>query len=509
MHMNDLTPEQQRTFGVPPTQAPAEALPGREPRDPGSRGLAVFAWIAFVVLLLAVVVSNQLGGRPSAKAAPLAQGPTPASVVVDDSDQFTLNAKLVTKMYVVLKDDFKAPASDLGELPKSVKQAATNDADHVRAAMVLANLEGDNAALEYLGQQKFDDKEPFAADAVLLAGSLAPENPTPLTDAQRDALRKRYGWFAEVFFTRDASPSDPARAKLVGGGGRLIAGLALAGAALVVAFIGGITAMVVMLARISNGQVRRRFVPPTPGGSVFIETAAVFVGAFLLFHLAVGAVAAFYQAKYNAPPEWLKSATLAGQWVLVVVPFWPLARGMKFGEWRRAIGWHAGRGFWREVGAGVFGYFASLPLLGLAMVVTFMLVILQGVIEQAIFHKKPEPPSNPIADLVTGGSAVQVVLIYVLATLWAPLVEESIFRGALFRQMRGRLHWLLAAVLSGLCFGVMHGYSGVLLIPVITIGFCFAMIREWRGSLIPTATAHFLHNATVLGIVLLVLGSLG
>ncbi|MBI1189265.1 MAG: CPBP family intramembrane metalloprotease [Tepidisphaera sp.] len=511
--MNDLTPEQQRTFGVPPTQAPAEAMPGREPRDPGSRGASKFAWVAFVVLLLAVVASNQLGGRPSMKPTPAGQGAA-AAPVADQTDPFAINAKFVTKLYYTFKQDMQASPGDLEMLSQSVRQATKTDADQVRAAMVLSNLKDDAAALELLKQAKFDPKQEYAADAALVEKSLehaidpASDQGAALTSGERDDLSKRYGWFGDVFLTRDLAWNSPERQRLVGGGGRMLLGITLGGIALLVAVVGGIAAFVTMLARMSSGRIRRRFEPPTPGGSVFIETAAVFVGAYLLFHLAIGAVAAIYTAKYHSPPEWLETAALGGQWILVVVPFWPLLRGMKFGEWRRAIGWHTGRGFWNEVGAGIFGYFASLPILFFALLLTLALVFLQGVIEQTIFHKQPEPPGNPIAELVTSGSGVQLVLIYVLATLWAPLVEESIFRGALFRQMRGRMHFVLAAALSGLCFGVMHGYAGFLLIPVITIGFCFALIREWRGSLIPTATAHFLHNATLLGIVLLVMGSL-
>ena len=53
---------------------------------------------------------------------------------------------------------------------------------------------------------------------------------------------------------------------------------------------------------------------------------------------------------------------------------------------------------------------------------------------------------------------------------------------------------VLATLISALWFGLMHGYSGLLLMPVITIGAGFALIREWRGSLLPTVIAHAIHN---------------
>jgi membrane protease YdiL (CAAX protease family) len=39
---------------------------------------------------------------------------------------------------------------------------------------------------------------------------------------------------------------------------------------------------------------------------------------------------------------------------------------------------------------------------------------------------------------------------------------------------------------------------------VIGLGFGFALVREWRGSLIPSMTAHCIHNAVTITAVLLV-----
>jgi len=56
-----------------------------------------------------------------------------------------------------------------------------------------------------------------------------------------------------------------------------------------------------------------------------------------------------------------------------------------------------------------------------------------------------------------------------------------------------------------LAFGLMHGYELFMLMPVISLGFGFAFLREWRGSLIAPMVAHFLHNATVLTFLLSIL----
>jgi len=87
--------------------------------------------------------------------------------------------------------------------------------------------------------------------------------------------------------------------------------------------------------------------------------------------------------------------------------------------------------------------------------------------------------------------------------------NEAVFRGALYRHLRSRWAWPLAAAVTALAFGFMHGYPVLLLGPVISLGFGFALLREWRGSIISSMTAHCIHNAGVLMILLTVLGLIG
>jgi membrane protease YdiL (CAAX protease family) len=84
-----------------------------------------------------------------------------------------------------------------------------------------------------------------------------------------------------------------------------------------------------------------------------------------------------------------------------------------------------------------------------------------------------------------------------LATIWAPIVEEVFFRGALMRHLTGWMHWLIAAILTALAFAVAHNYAWQLLILIATLGTGFGFMRAWRGSLIAPITAHFIHNSFI------------
>jgi membrane protease YdiL (CAAX protease family) len=84
-----------------------------------------------------------------------------------------------------------------------------------------------------------------------------------------------------------------------------------------------------------------------------------------------------------------------------------------------------------------------------------------------------------------------------------------VFRGALYRHLRSRISVAAAAVLTALGFGLMHGYPIIMLGPVISLGAGFALMREWRGSIIASMTAHCIHNAGVLTLVLVMANLIG
>src|SRR5690606_29996741 len=144
------------------------------------------------------------------------------------------------------------------------------------------------------------------------------------------------------------------------------------------------------------------------------------------------------------------------------------------------------------------------------ILITLGLVFLEQVIRFVAGAGERAMPQNPVIDMVFGSSDPwKIVLFFLLASLWAPLVEEAVFRGALYRHLRSRWAWPLAAAVTALAFGFMHGYPVLLLGPVISLGFGFALLREWRGSIISSMTAHCIHNAGVLMILLTVLGLIG
>jgi hypothetical protein len=146
------------------------------------------------------------------------------------------------------------------------------------------------------------------------------------------------------------------------------------------------------------------------------------------------------------------------------------------------------------MGAGLVGYLAAMPVLAAAVGLTTLLGKLTG--EKAV---------HPI--VFGAGTGLKTILgLYLLASVWAPVVEETMFRGALFHHLRFRHRWLFSAALSALIFASLHP-QGWTAIPILGgIGFAFAGIREWRGTAIASAAAHALNNAVATTLLILTLG---
>ncbi len=104
-------------------------------------------------------------------------------------------------------------------------------------------------------------------------------------------------------------------------------------------------------------------------------------------------------------------------------------------------------------------------------------------------------------ELGADGSVLNALVVIVLVTVIAPLGEELFFRGFFFGALRNWHGPILAAVLSGLVFGLVHTGSAPVgyLVPLAIFGFGLCMLYELTGSLYPAIALHALNNSIALG----------
>ena len=106
-------------------------------------------------------------------------------------------------------------------------------------------------------------------------------------------------------------------------------------------------------------------------------------------------------------------------------------------------------------------------------------------------------PSHPaVGWLIEGNWTVRMQVLF-LAVIGAPIMEEIVFRGLLYRHLReATRRWgrsasvIVSALITSFVFAVIHP-QGPLLVPVLmSIALAFTFAREWRGTLIGSMTAH-------------------
>jgi len=433
--------------------------------------------LAWVVVLGCVAVVVGVNGRKNHA--------LPAEDQTDPPPNLAL--KMSARYSVGLAGLQEASASRQALVQKLLPQLQAHvhtPADRLRVVMVqsqLTNPQAAGQALSALGAQILQPDTWQDADTLrLLFGKGSAAVPAEL----RQRLLDRYGWYAQLALTSDLPADHPdRRAALkpaIRGAVGAIALFTLAGAAI----LAGIGLLIALAVRVYSGQKpSTAFIPMAWDGGFFLEAMAIYLLGMLLLPLAVR--------------QWWPNVGLNGTWLMAPVVAlaiaWPIIRGLPWSLVRRQLGWTAGRGFWREVGAGILGYCAAMPVLVLGIFATM-----------ALSRYSRINPSHPIIHQATGGAG-QIVAMYLLACLWAPITEETLFRGALYQHLRGRWNGLISAVVVGLIFAALHP-QGWVAIPILgTIGAILAIIREWRNSLIASMTAHALINGLTVTLLVLLL----
>ena len=487
-------------------QAPAPTSSARGRRLAGLIVIGLIVLTACIQQLGTSALRGQSDGEATAEIPP--PGP-----------EFDLMARTLGK--IALADEGLRSVGVMGIA--NLEQTARSDADRFRVAVFAAEVEegpgkepdtADGGAtdgrlalrrrLDEL-EAKLAEDSPLRAHVAIARAVYLGERELP-DDATMKAFAEDHGWVGQLAATHGLPESDPERERVVGGGYAIFGFLMFVVIAGGGALIAGIALLITAAVLGWQGRLPSRVVPPPrdgPGSAVLLETVALFIVGFLALK---GLGEVVHQWVGQSAAVWF---SLLGQWLLLLVLLWPVVRGLPRASER--LGLTRGRGVLREVGAGVVGYVACLPLLAAGAVATVVLLLVYELIRVHVLGwGPPPPPENAIIDIVREqrGSWIMLLLL-LLAAVWAPIAEESVFRGALFGHLRGRWHWVPAAVVTALAFGLMHNYPLLMLGGVTALGFGFCLLREWRGSLIAPMTAHAIHNAGVLAMLLVFMRLLG
>ncbi|MBI3004623.1 MAG: CPBP family intramembrane metalloprotease [Ignavibacteriales bacterium] len=218
---------------------------------------------------------------------------------------------------------------------------------------------------------------------------------------------------------------------------------------------------------------------------------AVCLGAiFFLYHI-VGSAIAFIVVgakitRENAPA--MRLMTTSGQIAFMLLPTLVFAR---------LLSARLGQVFplrLPSVKEFVFVFVALVSLQQLLEVYMFV----QDLIPLPEFLSKVLEPAremfrNMMKVVVKAESIPELFFVIVIAAVVPSVVEELLFRGVVQKAMERMFQPLLAALLTGVVFGVFH-LDPFNAIPLIVIGCFLGVLRHRSQSVILPVSAHFLNN---------------
>jgi membrane protease YdiL (CAAX protease family) len=122
-----------------------------------------------------------------------------------------------------------------------------------------------------------------------------------------------------------------------------------------------------------------------------------------------------------------------------------------------------------------------------------------SLLASAITAKVQTPEHLPIQDIFKYKNTA--LLFMAMAVLIAPLVEETIFRGYLYPLLAKSFGVLPGIVVTGVLFGLMHGYqlgwTLSLVSTLIVVGIIFTFVRARTGTVFASFLLHLGYNSTI------------
>ncbi len=318
-----------------------------------------------------------------------------------------------------------------------------------------------------------------------------------VSPANRDILVEQLGWFGELAVADRGSDETTQHATLLASAkavAAVIVGMAMLGLG---AGVLGFAGLGLMLVLALTGRLRSGLGVSRGPHRVYAETFAVWLFLFI----------GMQQVLILVPDQSLHMMlVIAGFPVSLVALAWPVLRGVPWHDVRQDVGITLGARPVLEPPIGLAGYVLTLPLLGAGVLITLGLMSVQGAMagEPPTFSPAGGP-AHPVITYMSGTDVGPKLLVLILATVCAPVVEETMFRGVLYRHLRsgtGKFGTGLSIVVSVLAntfiFAAIHPQGFVAIPALMGLACGMTLIREWRGTLIPSIIIHGASNGIVL-----------
>lgn len=465
-----------------------------EPRR--SRGWTWLAWISIVLTIGIMILPHQLSDGPDVAEPSIAVPEIQARFLVGAANlafegresiesqidqMFNIGPIRQQLMGVVLDGELIGPEQAELSLDRIQSQIAEGR---------LAANDRDLEAIQFLSQI-----QSALLDSTQISDALNPDE----LEAGRTLLTERLGWVGRLAMTPPGSANRAERDHLQAVALRtFLVMIGASGLAVLAALIGLVLQatwwILALMGRLHSG------LGPLRGDSgIYAETFAVWMALFVGINYLMIAL-----PLPNKSLVWVLVPQIGSLGALA----WPVFRGLRWSDVRRDAGLTFQPEAWSGPFVGVAAYFAAVPLVGVAMLVTLLMMAVASLI--AGTDEATASPAHPIVEhILRGHWTVRLQLMCV--AVFAAVPEEIMFRGFLYRHLRETSRtWgnigsvAFATLLSSFIFAVIHP-QGLFGIPILMgLAIVFSLVREWRGSLIPCMITHAMVNAGTTTILLLI-----
>ena len=503
----------------PPGAAPL--LPGEPP--PTRRGQSLVAWIVIVIVCVAILTVQPVGPEPTAAGG----GETIELVLMELQSKYLIGASrlptmqpglLYSQAHTVLnvgtveqRQRFIIVANELAG-PEQARQALEK-LDELLADPPVGDpveLTEDEASLRrilFVLYPPLTDEESTTDDDPLQDKEPVPATVTTLSEDDQRLLVDHLGWFGELALAPPGIEDRSRRDAVLAPASTVAIAMFVLVALAVLVGAGGFVGLVIVLVLVMLKTIRGGVASGRGAHGIYAETFAVWMVLFIALQLLL--------AEAPVAPGLRMPLTIVAFFVSLIALLWPVLRGVSWHDVRHDIGWTLGRRPLLEPLFAFGGYAMTLPLLAVGVALMLMLIFLQQTFAAPPSTFAPAgPPAHPIILDLAGAAWWPKVQILFLAAVAAPIVEETMFRGVLYRHLRGgtagagmALSVLLSTTINAFIFAIIHPQGWVAVPALMSLAFGFALVREWRDTVLPSMIMHSINNGVLITVMIIALSA--
>jgi len=139
-----------------------------------------------------------------------------------------------------------------------------------------------------------------------------------------------------------------------------------------------------------------------------------------------------------------------------------------------------------------FGYWRLVKWSAALLAIDAVLNMIIGWLLYRVGYQSPLLES--VSEYLLWSSPIDTILEMISVVVWAPLLEEILFRGLVYLSLRAVLRPVPAIIISAAIFSALHFYSFVGFVSVFIAGAIWAWAYERCRSLLPGIIAHSFSN---------------